>query len=95
MLQKSGIYRLTNLITLICQNNMSEMKNESVKKIISKKNIVASNYAFDVNSECYCSLCEKHYTNYKRFVIHIKKAKHYDYPFDSNQIDIQNNNIRK
>ena len=33
-------------------------------------------YAFDVNKECYCSLCERHYKNYKRFVIHMKKV-HY------------------
>ena len=26
---------------------------------------------FDENKECYCSLCEKHYKNYKRFRIHM------------------------
>jgi predicted regulator of Ras-like GTPase activity (Roadblock/LC7/MglB family) len=39
--------------------------------------VSGSVYAFDVNKECYCSLCERHYKNYKRFVIHMKKAKHY------------------
>lgn len=33
-------------------------------------------YAFDVNKECYCNLCERHYKNYNRFVIHMKKV-HY------------------
>ena len=51
------------------------------KKNLSKNSVLAdvssSVYAFDVNKECYCSLCERHYKNYKRFVIHMKKAKHY------------------
>lgn len=41
-----------------------------MKEIIEK-------YAFDINKECYCMLCERHYKNYKRFVIHLKK-KHYE-----------------
>ena len=36
-------------------------------------------YAFDVNDKCYCSMCERHYKNYKRFVIHMK-SKHYKKP---------------
>jgi len=36
-----------------------------------------SNYAFDPNKECYCSLCERHYKNYERFKIHMRK--HYEF----------------
>ena len=57
------------------------MKNENSKveetKALNIADVSSSGYAFDVNKECYCSLCERHYKNYKRFVIHMKKAKHY------------------
>ena len=57
------------------------MKNESSKqapkKALRKADVSSSVYAFDVNKECYCSLCERHYKNYKRFVIHMKNAKQY------------------
>jgi len=36
-----------------------------------------ANFGFDPEKECYCSLCERHYKNYKRFVIHMKKKKHF------------------
>jgi hypothetical protein len=44
---------------------------------LSQTTVSSSAYAFDVKKECYCSLCERHYKNYNRFVIHMKKAKHY------------------
>ncbi len=47
------------------------------KEGLNKPKVSRSVYAFDVNKECYCPLCERHYKNYKRFVIHMKKAKHY------------------
>ena len=47
-----------------------------MKKLdINKKNSIFTK--FNEQKECYCSLCEKHYKNYKRFVIHMKKQKHF------------------
>lgn len=57
------------------------MKNESSKKApnkaLRKADVIRSYFAFDPEKECYCSLCERHYKNYKRFVIHMKKQKHF------------------
>ena len=57
------------------------MKNESPKqaqkKALRKTDVIRSDFAFDPEKECYCSLCERHYKNYKRFVIHMKKQKHF------------------
>ena len=54
-----------------------KLKNKTGKTNIVKPHISNSVYAFDVNEECYCSLCCRHYKNYKRFVIHMKKQKHF------------------
>ena len=51
--------------------------NEKDEVVLPQADVSRSVYAFDVNKECYCSLCERYYKNYKRFVIHMKKAKHY------------------
>jgi hypothetical protein len=57
------------------------MKKESSKqapeKALRKTDVTRSDFAFDHEKECYCSLCERHYKNYKRFVIHMKKQKHF------------------
>ena len=44
--------------------------------LVIKKNAISNNFAFDVNKECYCNVCERNYKNYKRYCIHMK-SKHY------------------
>ena len=56
---------------------MTTEQNEIKSANWRKNNLSKNNYAFDVNKECYCSLCQRHYKNYQRFAIHMKKAKHY------------------
>jgi len=42
------------------------MKNESskqaLKQALRKTDVIRSAFAFDPEKECYCSLCERHFT---------------------------------